>query len=52
MKIRQKICFVLLLTTFSSVFAGNCFVKPYNDVDDYRIQAEQGLYPVNARWTN
>lgn len=42
MNIRQKICFVLLLTTFSSVFSGNCFVKPYNDVDDCRIQAKQG----------
>ena len=41
MKILQKICFVLLLTTFSSVYGGSCFEKPY-DFDDCRVQAEQG----------
>ena len=41
MKILQKICFVLLLTTFSSVYGGSCFEKPY-DVDDCRVKAEQG----------
>ncbi len=30
MKILQKICFVLLLTTFSSVYAGDCF-KDFDD---------------------
>jgi len=39
MKILQKICFVLLLTTFSSVY-GDCFVD--SDVDDCRVEAEQG----------
>jgi len=41
MKILQKICFVLLLTIFSSVYGGSCFEKPY-DVDDCRVLAEQG----------
>ena len=43
MKILQKICFVLLLmTTFSSVYGGNCF-KDYH-VDDclMMMKAEQG----------
>ena len=41
MKILQKICFVLLLTTFSSVYGDSCFEKPHN-VDDCRVRAEQG----------
>ena len=40
MKILQKICFVLLLTTFSSVYAGDYFKD--DDVDDCRVRAEQG----------
>jgi uncharacterized protein len=40
MKILQKICFVLLLTTFSSVYAWDCFKD--KDVDDCRMKAEQG----------
>ncbi len=40
MKILQKICFVLLLTTFSSAYAGDCFED--RDVDDCRVKAEQG----------
>jgi len=35
----QKICFVLLLTTFSSVYGGDCSV---GDIDDCRVKAEQG----------
>jgi TPR repeat protein len=41
MKILQKICFVLLLGTFSSVHAGSCFGKP-GDFDDCLIKAKQG----------
>ena len=41
MKILQKTCFVVLLTTFASVYAGSCFEEPY-DVDDCRVKAEQG----------
>ena len=41
MKILQKICFVLLLTTFSSVYGGSCWDK-VPDVDDCRVRAEQG----------
>ena len=41
MKMLLKICFVLLLTTFSIAYAGSCFEKPY-DVDDCRVKAEQG----------
>ena len=41
MKILQKICFVLLLTTFSSVYGGDCFKD--KDVDDCREKAEQGI---------
>ncbi len=40
MKILKKICFVLLLTTFSSVYGGDCFKD--KDVDDCRVKAEQG----------
>ena len=40
MKILQKICFVLLLTTLSSVYAGNCFED--KDIEDCRVKAEQG----------
>jgi len=40
MKILQKICFVLLLTTFSNVYGGSCFG---GDVDKCRVLAEQGL---------
>ena len=39
MKILHKICFVLLLTTFSNVYGGSCFG---GDVDDCRVKAEQG----------
>jgi uncharacterized protein len=39
MKILQNICFVLLLTTFSSVYGGSCWD---GDVDDCRVEAEQG----------
>jgi len=41
MKILQKICFVLLLTTFSSVYAGSCFDN-VTDINDCRGIAEQG----------
>ncbi len=37
----QKICFVLLLTSFSSVYGGRCVDNP-PDVDACRVQAEQG----------
>ncbi len=40
MKILQKICLVLLLTTFSSVYGGDCIKD--KDVDDCRVRAEQG----------
>jgi len=40
MKMIQKICFVLLLGTFSSVYGGDCFKD--EDVDDCRVKAEQG----------
>jgi len=40
MKILQKICFVLLLTTLSSVYAGNCFED--KDIENCRVKAEQG----------
>ena len=42
MKILQKICFVLLLTTFSSVYGGDCFKD--KDIEDCRVKAEQGHY--------
>ena len=41
MRILQKICFVLLLTTFSSAYGGDCFKD--KDVDDCREKAEQGI---------
>jgi len=41
MKMLQKICFVLLLTTFSSVYGGSCWEK-VSDIDDCRVRAEQG----------
>ena len=40
MKILQKICFVLLLGTISSVYGGDCFEDI--DFDDCREKAEQG----------
>ena len=40
MKILQKMCFVLLLGTLSSVYGGSCGVD--GDVDDCRVRAEQG----------
>ena len=40
MKILKKICFVLLLSTFSSAYAGSCWDKVY-DVADCRVRAEQ-----------
>ena len=43
MKILQKICFVLLLTTFSSVYGGSCWDE-IPDIDDCRVRAEQGHY--------
>jgi len=43
MKILQKVCFVLLLTTLSSVYGGSCFETPY-DVDDCRDLAEPGIF--------
>jgi len=39
MKMLQKICFVLLLTIFSSSYGGDC---GDGDVDDCRVKAEQG----------
>ncbi len=42
MKILQKICFVLLLTTFSSVYGGDCFND--GDVDDCRVLAKSGFF--------
>jgi uncharacterized protein len=45
MKILQKICFVLLLGSFSSVYGGSC---GDGDVDDCRVRAEQGnVYAQN-----
>jgi hypothetical protein len=41
MKVLQKICFVLLLTTFSSVYGRDCW-DDVPDVDDCRVKAEQG----------
>jgi uncharacterized protein len=41
MKILQKICFVLLLTTFSSAYAGDC---GDGDVDDCRVKAKSGFF--------
>ena len=41
MKILQKICFVLLLATFSSVYPGSCFDN-VTDINDCRGLAEQG----------
>jgi len=41
MKILQKICFVLLLGTFSSVYGVSCWDRNI-DVDDCRVRAEQG----------
>ena len=41
MKILQKICFVLLLATFSSVYAGSCFDN-FTDINDCRGIEEQG----------
>jgi uncharacterized protein len=40
MKILQKICFVLLLGTFSSVYGGDCFKD--KDAIDCMMKAEQG----------
>ena len=40
MRMLQKMCFVLLLTTFSSVYGWDCFKD--KDVDDCRMKAEQG----------
>jgi uncharacterized protein len=40
MKILQKICFVLLLGTFSSVYGGDCYKD--NDLYDCVVKAEQG----------
>ena len=49
MKILQKICFVLLLTTFSSVFGGSCWDE-VPDVDDCRVKAEPDIFTkVNAK---
>ena len=39
--LRSVVLAALLLTTFSSAYAGDCFVEPY-DVDDCRVKAEQG----------
>jgi alpha/beta superfamily hydrolase len=48
MKILQKICFVLLLTTFSSVYGGDCFDE-VSDIDDCREKAESGLFTKGDR---
>jgi len=38
-----KICFVFLLTTFSSVYAGSCFdEEPYDDIADCQMKAALG----------
>ena len=42
MKIPQKICFVLLLTTFSSVYGGSCFDGNNFDFETCKREAEQG----------
>ena len=42
MKILQKICFVLLLTTFSSVYGGSCFDGNNFDFETCKREAEQG----------
>jgi TPR repeat protein len=41
MKILQKICFVFLLGTFSSVYGGSCWDK-VSDIVDCRVKAERG----------
>ena len=41
MKILHKICFVLLMTTFPSVYGGSCWDKVSN-VDDCLVRAERG----------
>jgi uncharacterized protein len=41
MKILQKICFVLLMGIFSSVYGGDCWDK-VPDVANCRVKAEQG----------
>jgi len=46
MKMLQKICFVLLLGTFSSVYGGDCFKD--NDVYDYSVKAEQGNHGAQS----
>jgi uncharacterized protein len=43
MKILQKICFVLLLGTFSSAYGGSCWDK-VPDVDDCRVRAKSGFF--------
>ena len=50
MKILQKICFVLLLTTFSSVYGGDCFKD--KDIEDCRVKAEQGHYDAQYNLGN
>ena len=40
MNILQKICFVLLLTTFSSVYGWDCFKD--KNIDNCSVKAEQG----------
>ena len=47
MKILQKICFVLLLTTFSNVYGGSCWDE-IPDIDDCRVRAKQGDYLSQA----
>ena len=42
MKILQKICFVLLLGTFSSVYGGDCFDGNNFDINICQKQSEQG----------
>ena len=53
MKILQNICFVLLLSTFSSAYAGSCWD---GDVADCKVKAEQGLakaqYNLGLRYSN
>ena len=43
MKILHKICFVLLMTTFPSVYGGDYLDVGCFDVDGCRVQAEQGV---------
>ena len=52
MKMLQKICFVLLLTIFSSVYGGDCFDGNNLDFETCQREAEQGdaISQFNLGW--